>query len=154
MNLKNVVPSKLTISRTAGLFYTPELMQVPLLAGRKYKLAPVTVLFTLAVRRWITHRWSSKLRTLTSELTRGGQDPQIYLYDRKINPSRPKHRMFSLIDFQPQALSTDMPLFRPVNRSDNVSCSNWQRTTAPAKIVVTKKGKERLDQKRSLVQCT
>ena len=82
MNLEIVEPSKLSISRTAGLFYTPELMQVPLLAGRKYKLAPVTVLFPLAVRRWITQRWSSELRTPTSELTRGGQDPRIYLYDR------------------------------------------------------------------------
>ena len=45
-----------------------------------------------------------------------------------------------------------MPLFRPVNRSDNVSCSNQQRTTAPAKIVVTKNKES--DQKRSLDQCT
>ena len=61
MNLEIVEPSKLSISRTAGLFYTPELMQVPLLAGRKYKLAPVTVLFPLAVRRWITDRNSSRM---------------------------------------------------------------------------------------------
>ena len=37
--------------------------------------------FPLAVCRWITQRWSSKFRTPTSELTRGGQDPQVYLYD-------------------------------------------------------------------------
>ncbi len=34
-----------------------------------------------------------------------------------------------------------MPLLRPVDRSDNCSCSNRQRITAQARIVVTKKGK-------------
>ena len=88
-------------------------------------------------------RWSSKLGTPTKELTRGRQDLQGNLYDRLPDLSHPNSRVFSLINFQPQALSTDVPLLRPVDHSDNCSCSNQQRTTAQAKIVVTKKGKEK-----------
>lgn len=106
----------------------------------------------LAVRQRFAQGWSSELGTPTRELTRGRQDLRNNLYDRLFDPSRPKRRILSLISFQPQALSTDMPLLRPANRSDHCSCSNQQRTTAQAKIVVTK-SKEG-DQKRSLDQCT
>ena len=95
----------------------------------------------LAVRRWLTQKWSSKLKTSTKELTRGRQDLWNNLYDRLFDPSHPKCRVCSLINFQPQALSTDMSLLRPVDCSNNFSCSNQQRTTAQARFVVTKKGK-------------
>ena len=107
----------------------------------------LTVQSPLAVCRWITQWWSSKLGTPTKELTRGWLDPWNNIYDRLFDPSCPSRRVCSLINFQPQALSTDMSLLRPVDHSDNCSCSNRQRTTAQAKIVVTKKGKKRFDQR-------
>ena len=66
--------------RLPGLFYTLKLNSKSLIwldeqNGTRDRPFP------LAVCRWITQRWSSEFGTPTSELTRGGQDPQVYLYD-------------------------------------------------------------------------
>ena len=54
-----------------GLLYTLKLNSKSLIWLEEYKFGSRDCQFPLAVCRWITQRWSSELKTPTSELTRG-----------------------------------------------------------------------------------